>query len=137
MTAFRILHVEDEPDLRRLVQISLGRDAQLSVRSCASGAEALVAAAEGSPPPILCDVMMPAMDGPTTLARLRENASTAAIPVIFMTACAQSRELERFRSLGANGVIAKPFSPKSLRDQVLGYLQAAGSQSAADIMDAD
>ena len=58
--------------------------------------------------------MMPVMDGPTTLVNLRSQPTTAGIPVVFMTARAQPRELDHFVSLGAEGVIAKPFDPMTL-----------------------
>ncbi|MDO9192645.1 MAG: response regulator, partial [Undibacterium sp.] len=64
------------------------------------------------------DVMMPNMDGPTTLAGLRNLATTAITPVIFMTAQVQSSELDFYTSLGAIGVIAKPFDPMELSSQV-------------------
>src|SRR5258708_6985738 len=92
MASVRILYVDDEPDIRDVVEISLGLDPAFSVRSCASGAEAIAAAAEWIPDLILLDVMMPDMDGPTTLARLRERARTANVRVVFMTACAQASE---------------------------------------------
>ncbi len=66
--------------------MSLRLDPDFTVRGCASGEEGLAVAAEEMPDLILLDVMMPVMDGPTTLARLRENPRTAGIPVIFMTA---------------------------------------------------
>jgi HPt (histidine-containing phosphotransfer) domain-containing protein len=69
--------------------------------------------------------MMPVMDGPATLMRLRQNALTAGIPVIFMTARAQTRELDRFRSLGALGVIPKPFDPMTLAASVRSYMLPA------------
>jgi CheY-like chemotaxis protein len=125
MTSLRILHVDDEPDIREVVALSLGLDPAFSVRSCASGEEALIAAADWSPDMILCDVMMPVLDGPATLARLRECPQTADIPVVFMTARAQTRELEHFRSLGAAGVIAKPFNPLTLAGMVRQYAPAA------------
>jgi CheY-like chemotaxis protein len=125
MTSFRILHVDDEPDIREVVEISLGLDPDFATRSCGSGEEALVAAIDWQPDIILCDVMMPLMDGPATLIRLRQNASTAAIPVIFMTARAQTRELDRFRSLGALGVIPKPFDPMTLAASVRSYMLPA------------
>ena len=118
MTTLRVLHVDDEPDIREVVEISLSLDPGLSTRNCASGQEALGVAAEWAPDIILLDVMMPVMDGATTLARLRENPLTAAIPVVFMTARAQSRELDLFRSLGAIGVIPKPFDPMTLAASV-------------------
>ncbi len=127
MSALRVLHVDDEPDIRELVEISLLMDADLTVRSCASGGEALAAAAEWSPDIILMDVMMPAMDGPQTLNHLRENRLTAQIPVVFMTARAQTRELAHFLSLGAAGVIAKPFDPISLAGTVRHYLNGGAN----------
>jgi CheY-like chemotaxis protein len=123
MTTFRILHVDDEPDIREIVELALGLDPGFATRSCGSGVEALAVAVDWQPDIILCDVMMPVMDGPTTLMRLRENALTANIPVVFMTARAQTRELDRFRSLGALGVIPKPFDPLTLAASVRGYVQ--------------
>jgi two-component system OmpR family response regulator len=125
MTTLRVLHVDDDPDIREVVEISLGLDPGFATRSCSSGEEALVAAIGWQPDIILCDVMMPVMDGPATLMRLRENALTAGIPVIFMTARAQTRELDRFRSLGALGVIPKPFDPMTLAASVRSYVQPA------------
>jgi CheY-like chemotaxis protein len=69
--------------------------------------------------------MMPLMDGPATLARLRGNDRTASIPVVFMTARAQSRELDRFRSFGADGVIRKPFDPVNLAASLRSYVRPA------------
>jgi CheY-like chemotaxis protein/HPt (histidine-containing phosphotransfer) domain-containing protein len=125
MTTIRILHVDDEPDIREVVEISLGLDPGFTTRSCGSGEQALVAAIDWQPDLILCDVMMPVMDGPATLMRLRANALTANIPVVFMTARAQTRELDRFRSLGALGVIPKPFDPMTLAASVRSYVQPA------------
>jgi CheY-like chemotaxis protein len=125
MTAIRVLHVDDEPDIREVVELSLGLDPGFLMQSCGSGNEALAAAAEWQPDLILLDVMMPVMDGPATLARLRENARTADIPVIFMTARAQAREVDRFRSLGALGIIPKPFDPMTLAASVRSYVQPA------------
>ena len=125
MTTLRILHVDDDPDMREVVEISLGLDPDIATRSCGSGEEALVAAIDWQPNIILCDVMMPVMDGPATLMRLRENDLTADILVIFMTVRAQTRELDRFRSLGALGVIPKPFDPMTLAASVRSYVQPA------------
>ncbi len=76
------------------------------------------------PDVILMDMMMPVMDGAETLSRLRGNEHTAAIPVIFMTARAQTSEVEHFISLGAAGVIPKPFDPLTLAASVRAYLPA-------------
>ena len=122
MTEVRVLHVDDEPDIREVVELSLGLDPELSVRGCGCGSDALTAAAAWSPDLILLDVMMPVMDGPTTLAHLRQSPKTADIPVVFMTARAQPRELQHFISLGAEGVIAKPFDPMTLAAAVRNYI---------------
>jgi len=122
MTRIRVLHIDDEPDLREIIEISLGLDPGFDIRSCESGTEGVVIAAEWLPDIILLDVMMPVMDGIATLMVLREKPETADIPVIFMTARAQARELDRFRSLGAFGVIAKPFDPMTLATSVRNYL---------------
>jgi CheY-like chemotaxis protein/HPt (histidine-containing phosphotransfer) domain-containing protein len=132
MTALRILHVDDEPDIREVVELSLGLDPTFSVRSCASGADAIATATHWSPDMILCDVMMPVMDGPATLARLRESPQTAKTPFVFMTARAQAREIEHFKSLGATGVIPKPFDPMTLAKSVRQQLRVAGLASLRD-----
>jgi CheY-like chemotaxis protein len=124
MNAIRILHVDDEPDIREVVDLSLELNPDFEVRACASGPEAIIAAAEWSPRLILLDVMMPGMDGPATLEQLRKNPQTSAIPVLFMTARAQTREVQHFMALGAQGVISKPFDPMTLAFQVQNYLHA-------------
>ena len=123
MTALRVLHVDDEPDIREVVEMSLGLDPDIVMRSCASGDAALVVTEGWTPDIMLLDVMMPVMDGPATLASLRSNPRTADIPVVFMTARAQSRELDRFRALGAVGVIPKPFDPMTLAASLRTYIE--------------
>jgi CheY-like chemotaxis protein len=123
MTALRVLHVDDEPDIREVAEFSLGLDPALVIRSCASGEEALAVAEAWTPDIVLLDVMMPVMDGPATLVRLRENPRTAGIPIVFMTARAQSRELDQLLSLGAVGVIPKPFDPMVLAASVRAHVE--------------
>jgi two-component system, OmpR family, response regulator len=114
-----ILYVEDDLDIQAVAQIALEVVGGLSLKTCSSGAEALAAINGGfSPDLLLLDVMMPNMDGPTTLAGLRNLPNTATTPVIFMTAKVQSSELDFYTSLGAIGVIAKPFDPMELSSQV-------------------
>jgi CheY-like chemotaxis protein len=122
----QILHVDDEADIRQVVELSLGLDPGFILRSCASGEDALAAAADWPPDMILCDVTMPKMNGPQTLIRLRENPQTAHIPVVFMTGGAQGSELAYFKSLGATGIIAKPFDPMTLATTVRAQLRTAG-----------
>ncbi|HZG45720.1 MAG TPA: response regulator [Allosphingosinicella sp.] len=114
----RILYVDDEADIREVAAMSLELGAGLEVRCAASGPDALVEAANWRPDLIMLDVMMPGMDGPTTLAQLRAAPATASIPIIFITARTQAQEVEGFLALGAIGVIAKPFDPMQLGSQV-------------------
>ena len=114
MIHLHTLSVDDEPDIREIVDLALALDPIFLVRDCPSGHDALRAAVDWRPDLILLDVMMPVMDGPTTLAQLRADRRTATIPVVFMTARTQMHERERFKSLGAAGVIAKPFDPMEL-----------------------
>ena len=121
----RILYVDDEADIREIATLSLALDPEFEVRSCGSGAEALATVDGWQPDLILLDVMMPGMDGPTTLAKLREKPSGTAIPVVFITARTQARELDRFRALGAVGIIAKPYDSMQLAQTAKGFLQGA------------
>lgn len=114
----RVMHIEDDPSIQEVVRIALEIVGGLTVKSCASGQEGLDEAQAFMPQLILLDVMMPGMDGPQTLARLREMPSMASIPVVFMTAKVQPPEVEEYRRMGAADVIVKPFDPMTLPDQV-------------------
>lgn len=114
----RILYVEDEPDIRMVAQMALETVGGFVVKVCSSGAEALREVEEFGPQLIILDVMMPSMDGPTTLGELRKLPCCVATPIVFMTAKVQPAEVARFRSLGALEVISKPFDPMTLADAV-------------------
>lgn len=116
----RILYVEDDPDIRALAKIALEIIGGFNLRCCSSGKDALdLQSLYFAPELLLLDVMMPEMDGPTTLARLRELPEFKDTPVIFMTAKIQSSEILYYQSLGALGVIDKPFDPMLLPTQIL------------------
>lgn len=113
----RIMYVEDEPDIRAIAKLALEMVGGFTVKICSSGDEALHEVADFAPDMILLDVMMPGMDGPSTLKALRGLPSLSDIPVAFMTAKVQTAEVAYFRSLGACGVIPKPFDPMTLAEQ--------------------
>jgi CheY-like chemotaxis protein len=117
-----ILLVDDEDDIREVAQLSLEMTAGWTVFAAGSGADGLRAAAEHLPEAILLDVMMPEMDGPATVRALREQPSTAGIPVILLTAKVQPADRRRFDDLGVAGVLNKPFDPMTLADQVAAVL---------------
>lgn len=113
-----ILYVEDDPDIRTLAQIALEAVGGFKLKACGSGQEALGAVAAGYVPDLLLlDVLMPEMDGPATLDQLRRLPATAATPAVFLTARAQA-EAADYRSPGTLGVLAKPFDPMRLAQQV-------------------
>jgi CheY-like chemotaxis protein len=113
-TLKKILYVEDEPDIQAVAQMALEMVGGYQVKVCGSGREALAEAPAFRPDLILLDVMMPGMDGPATLAALRELAACAQTPVAFMTAKVQAQEIRQLLDLGAVEVIAKPFDPMTL-----------------------
>ena len=127
---YRILHVDDDALMRDILDAALGLDPAFALMSCASGDEALIAAPGWAPNLILCDVIMPHMDGPELLARLRADKTTARIPVVFMTAFPKQNEIERWISLGAAAVIAKPFDPAQFADAVRKLLRTIKLASA-------
>ena len=114
----RILMVEDEPDIQAVARIALEAVGGFRVEMCSSGKEALEKVVPYGPDLILMDVMMPGLDGPTTLQALRADPAKAEFPVIFMTAKVQPHEVSRFKDIGALGVIAKPFDPMTLASTV-------------------
>jgi CheY-like chemotaxis protein len=124
VNSFRILHVDDDPLMRDVVELALGFDSEFVVMSCASAEEGLAAMPGWAPDLIILDVLMPGMDGPAMLARMHENPDTAKIPVIFITARAPAAERERLLALGAVAVIAKPFYPVKLAETVRRHMQS-------------
>ena len=119
----RVLYVEDEDDIRAVAQIALDGEG-FELLPCASGQEALEKVTDFAPDVILLDVMMPGMDGPTTLSQLRNMPLLVDTPAIFMTAKVQPSEVAQLKSLGALDVIAKPFDPMGLADQLHAILEA-------------
>ena len=114
----RVLVVDDEDDIREVAVLTLETVAGWTVFDASSGEEGIAKAIAEQPDAILLDVMMPAMDGPTTLQHLQANAATSAIPVIFLTAKVQTADRRHFAGLGVRGVIAKPFDPMRLTHEV-------------------
>ncbi len=113
-----ILYVEDDPDIREVAEMALSAVGGFRVTPCESGIAALEALRAEHPDIVLLDVMMPGMDGPTTLEAIRSDPATAHLPVVFVTAKIQRHEVEEYTALGAVDVIAKPFDPMTLSSQV-------------------
>ncbi len=118
----KVLIVDDEDDIRKVARLALSRLGGMEVVEASNGPDGIAAAAASTPDAILLDVMMPAMDGPAVLARLKADAGTARIPVVFLTAKAMTSEIARLKGLGAAGVISKPFDPAALAGQLRAIL---------------
>ncbi len=114
----KVLLVDDEPDIRRIGELSLRRVGGWDVAMAANGADAVALVASFRPDVILLDVMMPSMDGPQTLAALRRVPEGADVPIIFVTAKVQRDEVARLLGLGAIGVVSKPFDPMTLPEEI-------------------
>ena len=114
----KILIIDDENDIREVAAMSIEAVCGWSVVQARSGPEGIRLAETQHPDAILLDVMMPDMDGPTTLHNLRSNPAVSAIPVIFLTAKVQSSDRKRFAELGVDAVLAKPFDPMLLCSQI-------------------
>lgn len=122
-TLSRLLYVEDDDSIAQVVMMTLEELGGFTVKYCNSGQKALDCVVEYAPQLILMDVMMPRMSGPETLEALKQMQAAKDIPVIFMTAKAQTHEQDAYRNLGAIGVIVKPFDPMTLSDEIIALWQ--------------
>jgi two-component system alkaline phosphatase synthesis response regulator PhoP len=120
----KVLVVDDEPDVRFVARVSLGRVGNMTVIEAASGEEGIACARSEQPDFILLDMMMPGMDGAATFHALQADPATASIPVVFLTAKAMGGEVRRLKELGARGVVLKPFDPLTLHKQIAAILAA-------------
>lgn len=114
----KLLHVEDDADIREIAKMALEISGEFDVVQCNSGQEAMEKIVDYTPEVIVLDMMMPGMTGKETLVKMREIDRLRDIPAIFMTARAQHAELEELREMGAADVISKPFDPMTLSDQI-------------------
>jgi CheY-like chemotaxis protein len=114
----RIMHVEDDPSIQTVARVALEAVGGFEVCTCSGGQEALERFESFAPQLILLDVMMPTMDGPSTLRNMQQQFDLKKIPVVFMTAKVQTNEIESYKALGASDVVVKPFDPMKLSEQI-------------------
>jgi two-component system, OmpR family, alkaline phosphatase synthesis response regulator PhoP len=117
-----ILVIDDDDAVREVAQLSLEMGSPWNVVTASSGADGVQRARESHPDAILLDVMMPGMDGPATLERMRSEPDLKSIPVIFLTAKVRPSEKERLAAFDVAGVLAKPFDPIALPTQIMELL---------------
>jgi phosphate regulon transcriptional regulator PhoB len=131
--AREVLVVEDEPDIRRLVVLHLEREG-FRCRTATTGSDALREVKAAAPDLVVLDLMLPEVDGLEVCRRLRRDASTAAIPIIMLTA--KSDEVDRIVGLevGADDYVGKPFSPKELVARVRAVLRRSHPNQATPVL---
>jgi len=129
----RVLVVEDDVDIQKVIRMSLKLRGVSEVVLVESGTECIERLSGFTPDVILLDVMMPHVDGYETCWRLKQDPATRAIPVVFLTARVQKADRERGMKLGALGYLTKPFDPMTLHDQILELLtEHAGKKNEND-----
>ncbi len=128
----KVLVVDDDDDVRTITALCLSVVGGLATVEAKNGREGVEVALREQPDLILLDVMMPGLDGPQTLDALRRHSSTAAIPVVFLTAKAMPSELDRLEQLDICGVLSKPFDPVTLPLRVQEIWRQVSSSPAPD-----
>jgi two-component system, OmpR family, alkaline phosphatase synthesis response regulator PhoP len=118
MATKRVLIIDDEETIQTVVQFGIRMTAGWDVFTASSALKGIQTAQIEQPDVILLDVMMPDMDGIATFKALQSHPDTKHIPVIFLTAKAQTSEKRQFHDLGVSGVITKPFNSLDLPDQI-------------------
>lgn len=123
MTTKRILVIDDEPGICQVVQVAFKAITSWEVLVASSSQAGIALAEANQPDAILLDVMMPEVDGISTVGKMQENPQTQNIPIILLTAKAQAKDRERFAQMPIAGVITKPFKAPTLVNQVRSILQ--------------
>ena len=132
LSSHRILLIDDEPDILTVLSLTLKAMGDYEIETCPSGRAALEIAPAFLPNTIFLDVMMPDMDGMETLAALRSQSETAAVPIVIMTAKTGASDIGQYRLAGANAVLSKPFQKDDLTRTMLAVHQPAASPGSSD-----
>jgi len=124
----KVLIVDDDANIRLITEISLQGLTDWQVRQAANGKEAMASVHANCPDLVLLDMMMPDTDGLALMEQIKSCHTPSTPIVIFLTAKVLNQEVERYRSLGAAGVIAKPFDPMKLPEQISAIVNCADRQ---------
>ena len=119
--AYKILVVDDEPPIVRLMEFILARQGH-QMLVAVNGEEALEKVRTQNPDLVLLDIMMPRIDGYEVARTLRADPATADLPIIMLSAKAQEEDIQKGIDVGVNEYITKPFSPEQLVHVVTDYL---------------
>lgn len=132
-SAGRILIVEDEHDLAELLRFNLKREGY-EVHWAQTGEQAVQMCRQHLPDLVLLDLMLPKMDGLDVCKRLKNNAETAAISIIMVTAKGEEADIVTGLELGADDYIAKPFSPRVLMARVRAVMRRRESENQPEVV---
>ena len=133
--AYKILVVEDEPDIRKLVHYNLVQD-HYKVIEAESGDQALKLIQRDKPSLVILDLMMPGMSGLEVCRMLRGQDETAKLPILMLTAKAAEADRVLGLELGADDYLAKPFSPRELVARVRAILRRANGAGQTETLPA-
>ena len=128
-----IMCVDDDLDILEIINLSLGMFANYKVTTFTNGLQALEQVNLIKPDFILLDVMMPEIDGPSLLKKIKETIIDKTVPIVFMTARIQPHEIAEYIDLGAVGAFAKPFDPMKLPHQVCDIWHKAHEQAVCGV----
>jgi two-component system, OmpR family, alkaline phosphatase synthesis response regulator PhoP len=117
---YKILIVEDEPEIMELIELTLSSD-EYDLVQAMDGEQGLELGTTSNPDLILLDIMLPKLDGYEICRRLKGNKETSGIPVVMLTAFGQKREIEQGYKVKADDYIVKPFEPAKLRQRIKKY----------------
>jgi two-component system OmpR family response regulator len=120
----KVLLVDDDSRIRRIVELSLSKIAKWEVLLADCGLKGFALAVEHVPDVIVLDMMMPDIDGITTMRMINQHFGDGRIPIVFLTAKVQRQEMAAYDKMEAAGVISKPFDPMTLSNQIFDLVQA-------------
>ena len=130
MARVRILVVDDEPDILELIRYNLTRN-NYDMTGVASGEEAFASVRMSPPDLVVLDLMLPGVDGLEVCRRLKNDARTAGIPVIILSAKGEEADVVTGLELGADDYLTKPFSPRVLLARIKAVLRRQQSEPEA------
>jgi two-component system, OmpR family, response regulator len=123
--SLKLLCVDDEEDIRTIIEMSLALDASINAEIVSDGQSLLARASSGAYDAFLLDAMMPEMDGYEVCRRLKQDPATRDVPIVFLTARTQRDDIEMVQQLGAVGCLKKPFDPLTIAVEIRNLLRLA------------
>jgi len=118
----KVVFVDDDPDIRDIVELALKLYSDIDVRTEADVQQAITCAIEWQPDLVVTDLNMPGLDGTALLAYLKENPRTQQIPIVFLTANSNRATRDELLASGALAILEKPFDPRSLGNELVALI---------------